>query len=50
MIRVIYVYTPPNFFLYNFSYKTRISTTQYKTSVIKTKTDVYAFGIVISGY
>ena len=35
---------------YNFSYKTRISTTQYKTSVIKTKTDVYVFGIVLSGY
>ena len=38
------------FFRYNFSYKTRISTTQYITSVIKTKTDVCAFRIVISGY
>ena len=43
------LFRPYFFFIYNFSYKTRISIYSI-TSVIKTKTDVCAFGIVISGY
>ena len=50
LFRPYFFFRSETFFLYNFNYKTRILTTQYIRRVIKTKTDMYAFGIVISGY